>query len=413
MPSQFAQSHCINSDLENALTQTTESIKQQFSNALPSAENVDSQIDLVFAFAAGYEPGEFDQAMRSLKTLTNAKTVLGCTCETAIGGELELENEKALTVWAAKIPDAAIVPMQLSYVREGGESAIVGWPDETIGDWPDDSLILMMADPFSFPTDVLLERMNEDRPGVRIAGGIASGAHAPGQARLLLNDQTFAEGLVAVRISGAPIRTVVSQGCRPIGEPMVITKAERNIIEALGGKPAMEVVHELFKTLPTRDQRMVQNGLHIGRVINEYQDKFEFGDFLIRNVIGVDQETQSITIGDYVRPGQTVQFHIRDDESASAELQQMLATAAKEENYNASLVFTCNGRGMNLFPDPHHDSSIVSNRGLAPSKQPLMSDSDETTGKVVLAGFFAAGEIGCVGNKNFLHGYTASVVLFK
>ena len=247
-----------------------------------------------------------------------------------IGNGLELEQETALSLWAASLPEAQIVPMHLSFVRSSGESAIVGWPDEINGDWPDDSKVVLLGEPFGFPVDVLLEQMNEDRPGVGISGGMASGAQVSNVSRLLLNEEVFTEGAVAVRISGVSLNSIVSQGCRPIGEPMVITKAERNIIEQFGGKPALDVVYDLFKTLPTREQAMFQTGLHLGRVINEYQDKFEFGDFLIRNVVGIDKESRSISIGDYVRPGQTVQFHIRDSESASAELAQMLKKATKK-----------------------------------------------------------------------------------
>jgi small ligand-binding sensory domain FIST len=212
---------------------------------------------------------------------------------------------------------------------------------------------------------------------------------------LLLNDETFTEGVVAIRVSGVGLRMLVSQGCRPIGESLVITQAERNVIQSLGGKPALDVVFELFQTLPTQEQRMFQNGLHVGRVINEYQDSFGYGDFLIRNVVGIDKQQRSIAIGDYVRPGQTVQFHIRDSQSASIELQQMLKSATQVAPYQSALLFTCNGRGSNLFSEPHHDASQVC-----------------TNDKFPLAGFFAAGEIGPVGNKNFLHGFTVSVVLF-
>ncbi|MFT5303346.1 MAG: small ligand-binding sensory domain FIST, partial [Mariniblastus sp.] len=307
--------------------------------------------------------------------------------------------ETALSVWAASLPTAEIIPMHLDFVRAAGESAIVGWPDELLGEWPRDSSMLMLGEPFGFPVDVMLERFNEDRPGIQIAGGMASGAQMPGQARLLLNGETFSEGAVAVRISGAPVRTIVSQGCRPIGEPMVITKSERNIIEQLGGKLALDVVYELFQTLPTREQTMFQSGLFVGRVINEYQEKFEYGDFLIRNVVGLDKELRSITIGDFVRPGQTVQFHIRDAESASVELSQMLVKAVEQRPYASALLFTCNGRGLNMFSDPHHDANLVFTNG---------KDRQAPT-----AGFFAAGEIGNVGGKNFLHGFTASVLLFE
>jgi small ligand-binding sensory domain FIST len=176
---------------------------------------------------------------------------------------------------------------------------------------------------------------------------------------------------------------------------MVITQAERNIIQQIGGRPAIDVLSELFQTLPTREQRSFQSGLQIGRVINEYQDSFEFGDFLVRNITGVDQALGSISIGDYVRPGQTIQFHIRDHESASAELTQLLKKQASQGPSKAALLFTCNGRGLNLFQDPNHDAACI--QSVAP---------------IPLAGFFAAGEVGPVGNRNFLHGFTASVVLF-
>lgn len=429
MANQYSQSHVLSEDLENAVETTSAKIRESF----------DGEIDLLFAFAAGYSPEDFDRYMTRLKSLTGARIVLGCTSETAAGGMYELENAAALSLWAAKIPDAEIVPMHLTYTRSSTESAIIGWPESTDGPWPEDSSLIVLGEPFGFPVDVLLERFNEDRPGVRIAGGMASGASAPGESRLLLGDQTLGQGLVAIRISGTPIRMLVSQGCRPIGQPMVITSCDRNIIESLGGKKALDVVYELFGTLPTREQRMFQNGLHVGRVIDEYQDKFEFGDFLIRNVIGIDKEQRSVMIGDYVRPGQTVQFHIRDAQSASAELEQLLKRAVQQRKFDAALLFSCNGRGTNLFPDPHHDVIKIQNsigRAFASKGSigsPQLTDSegtsaDATTVETVanlpsiptkipipipLAGFFAAGEIGPVGNKNFLHGFTASLVLFE
>ncbi len=421
MANQYSQSHFLSDDLEKSLSVTSANVRS----------GIDGEIDLLFAFSAGYSPEDFDRHLPKLKSLTGAKVVLGCTSETAAGGSYELENAPALSLWAAKMPDAEIVPMHLSYARSSTESAIVGWPETTDGDWPEDSSLVVLGEPFGFPVDVLLERFNEDRPGVRIAGGMASGASAPGESRLLLGEKTYEKGLVAIRISGTPVRMLVSQGCRPIGDPMVITKCERNIIESLGGKKALDVVYELFQTLPTREQRMFQNGLHLGRVIDEYQEKFEFGDFLIRNVIGIDKEGSTVQIGDYVRPGQTVQFHIRDAESASIELKQLLKRAVEHRGFEAALLFSCNGRGTNLFPDPHHDVLKIQNANRALGAKPGSTVSAQTSSATVvsaddtivetvsdvpdipLAGFFAAGEIGPVGNKNFLHGYTASLVLFE
>ncbi|MDG1873059.1 MAG: FIST N-terminal domain-containing protein [Mariniblastus sp.] len=394
MPNQYAQSHFLNEDLSESLNAACESLNDQ----------IHGDIDLIFAFVSGQTAEEFDRCMPRIKEKTRARVVLGCSCETAIGGAYELEHAAAISLWAAKLPDAEITPMHLTYQRSGGDAAIVGWPSTTDGIWDDNSSLLLLGEPFGFPIDVLLERFNEDRPGVRIAGGMASGAQVPGESRLLLNDQTYEEGVVAIRISGTPIRMLVSQGCRPIGEPMIITASERNIIQSLGGKKALNVVYDLFQTLPTSEQQLFQNGLHVGRVINEYQDKFEYGDFLIRNVIGIDKETKSISIGDFVRPGQTVQFHIRDSQSASFEFQQILSRTVAKRPFSAGILFTCNGRGTHLFPDPHHDATCVAGANN--------SADGSTAAKVPLAGFFAAGEIGPVGNLNFLHGFTASLVVF-
>jgi small ligand-binding sensory domain FIST len=191
---------------------------------------------------------------------------------------------------------------------------------------------------------------------------------------------------------------LVSQGCRPIGDPFVITKAERNVIYELGGVPAVVQLHNLLISLPTHEQDMVRRGLHLGRVVNEYQEHFEYGDFLIRNVLGIDPESGAIIIGDYVRVGQTVKFHLRDWQSADADLRQMLAAVRKSGGApGGALLFTCNGRGTRLFPEPHHDALAIR----------------EVLGDIPVAGFFAAGELGPVGGRNFMHGFTASIALFE
>ena len=223
----------------------------------------------------------------------------------------------------------------------------------------------------------------------------------------VLKDSVMADlvllSLIGVKVvlvhGGVTIRSLVSQGCRPIGEHFVITKAERNVIQELGGVPAYQRLIEVYATLATHEQAMLRRGLHVGRVVSEYQDKFEQGDFLVRNVMGVDQESGAIVLGDYVRPGQTVQFHVRDADTADGELKQMLAAIKNTPGANpqAALLFTCNGRGTRLFPGPNHDAETIG----------------EALGNVPLAGFFAAGEMGPVGGKNFLHGFTASMALFE
>ncbi|MGH7139612.1 MAG: FIST signal transduction protein, partial [Pirellulales bacterium] len=174
----------------------------------------------------------------------------------------------------------------------------------------------------------------------------------------------------------------------------VITKAEQNVILELSGKPTLAQLQELFETLSPRDQQLLQTGLHVGRVINEYQERFERGDFLVRNCLGADRETGALAIGDFVRPGQTVQFHVRDSQTADEDLRELLGRCGGKAQ--GALLFTCNGRGTRLFEQPHHDAGVLR----------------ELLGPIPVAGFFAQGEMGPIGGKNFLHGFTASCALF-
>jgi small ligand-binding sensory domain FIST len=290
--------------------------------------------------------------------------------------------------------------LELEQTPEGG--TIVGWSDRLPPRWPADSGMLLLGEPFSFPADLLLERLNEDQPGVPVMGGMASGGWTAGQNRVFLNDEMLDSGAVAIWLHGAiRLRSIVSQGCRPIGRHFVVTKAERNVIFELSGQPALKQLSEIFQTLSPEEQQLARNGLHVGRVINEYQDEFHRGDFLVRNVLGVDSSTGAIAIGDFVRAGQTVQFHLRDAASADEDLRELLGAAASTADDSAgsrgALLFTCNGRGTRLFDAPHHDAGAL----------------QSALGDVPVAGFFAQGEAGPVGGKNFLHGFTASVALFE
>ena len=328
------------------------------------------------------------------------ENVIGCSGESIVGVGTEIEMASAMSLWVAALPDTTALPMRLEFVRTAEGGSIVGWPDDLPETWPEGSALLALGDPYTFPPELLLERINEDQPGVSVIGGMASAATQPGENCLFFGSKSYQDGAVALLIHGAvTIRSIVSQGCRPIGEHFVITKSERNVIQELGGAPAYQRLIEVYATLATHEQAMLRRGLHVGRVVSEYQDTFEQGDFLVRNVMGVDQESGAIVIGDYVRPGQTVQFHVRDADTADGELKQMLATLkpTSEDEPRGALLFTCNGRGTRLFPEPNHDAEAI---GDALSNSPL-------------AGFFAAGEMGPVGGKNFLHGFTASIAVFS
>ncbi|OLC01144.1 MAG: hypothetical protein AUH35_00715 [Nitrospirae bacterium 13_1_40CM_62_7] len=277
--------------------------------------------------------------------------------------------------------------------------AVTEWPDH-VGAGPEPPVFLLLADPFSTPVDEVLALMADRCPGATAIGGLAGGGHDLGENRMLLDDEVYEGGLVGVAVSGpVRIRTVVSQGCRPIGERYVVTKAERNVIYELGGTPALDRLQAAFESLSEEERRIAHRALHVGVVIDEHHNRFERGDFLVRNLIGADRSSGSVAIGDVVREGQTVQFHVRDARSASEDLNLLLAAEQSRQARPTlgALVFSCCGRGQGLFGRPHHDVTAVRER----------------VGDVPIAGFFAQGEIGPVGGSNFLHGYTASVALFS
>jgi small ligand-binding sensory domain FIST len=229
---------------------------------------------------------------------------------------------------------------------------------------------------------------------------MASGVHGPGECRLLHSGGVADQGAVGVVLQGKlGLRSIVSQGCRPIGQHMVITRAEDNVIYELGGKPPLARLQELWNSLTPQEQRLFQRGLHVGRVLNEYRGDFQRGDFLVRNVLHLDRDSGGLAINDHVRVGQTVQFHVRDAESADEDLRALLQLDlnAHAKKPAGALVFSCNGRGTRLFAEPDHDARAV--RAEA--------------GPIPLAGFFAQGELGPVGGQNFIHGFTASVALFE
>lgn len=327
----------------------------------------------------------------------SAECLLGCTGESIVANSQEIEGDPALALWLASLPGVRVQPMHLQFERTPEGGSVVGWPDDLPEPWPKGAALFALGDPFTFPADWLLERLNDDRPGVPVLGGMASGGFRPGDNRLLLGRRVFTAGAVAALVHGpVNIQAVVSQGCRPIGRHFVVTKADRNILLELSGKPPLQQLQELFDELPAADQQLVQHGLHVGRVINEYQERFERGDFLVRNCLGADRNTGALQIGDYVRAGQTVQFHVRDAQTADEDLRDLLSQARTAGGAQAALLFTCNGRGTRLFDQPHHDAAALA----------------DVLGAIPVAGFFAQGEMGPIGGKNFLHGFTASAALF-
>lgn len=355
--------------------------------------------DLVLLFVSPHHLENADALLADVRDKINARNLIGCTAAGIIGGDREVEDAPAISIWAAKLPDVRILPFIIDQQDVTSLEGNDAWRDHLIVSADAKPGFIILPDPFSIDVEHCLSEMDDAYPGSKIVGGLASAGRAPGENRLFLNDQVLRQGLVGVSLSGPiQIDTVVSQGCRPIGEPFVITKAEQNVIQELRGKPALEIVRSVFASASPTDQALMQTGLHVGRVVDERGEKFGQGDFLIRNLMGVVEQS-AIAINALIRPGQTIQFQVRDSKSADEEMRDLLTEeiAAMPTPPGGGLLFTCNGRGARMFGKPNHDIGLVNS---------IAKDCQ-------VAGFFAAGEIGPVGNRTFIHGFTSSLILFR
>jgi small ligand-binding sensory domain FIST len=354
--------------------------------------------DVVFVFLTGHHRDDAEEVLERLWLELDPQALVGCSAEGVIGREEEIEREPGIAVLAAIMPDVRVHPFHIAGRAEWRHLLSDDHELKTrIGLGEQTRAVLAFGDPFSTPLDQFMSCMDEHARGIPLVGGMASSARQAGQNVLFRNDQMFVEGMVGLSLSG-PLRveTIVSQGCRPIGSPLVVTKSHDNVIEHLGGKPALAALQEVVESMPPEERDLLQNGLLIGRAISEYRERFGRGDFLVRHIVGLEQETGAVAMADYIKTGQTVQFHVRDARTASEDLAAMLG-GQQTEPAAGGLLFSCNGRGTNLFAEPCHDIRLA--RGAMPTTP--------------IAGFFAAGEIGPVGGRNFIHGHTASLALFR
>ena len=355
--------------------------------------------DFACVFFSPHFTEDVDSLIEIVHKNLSPKVLLGCMGAGVIGGTQEIEEHPGLVLWGLSHPRMHITTFHLMPKKEGENFTIEGWPDlpeEHAGP----RTFLLFADPYSTPIDDLFTLVEQHAPGSSVIGGIASGGRKEGESRLILNDQIIESGVVGVAIQGGvELRTVVSQGCQPIGERYVVTKVDRNVIQELGGIPPLERLEATLKALGESERQQAANGLQVGIAMDEHRAEFGQGDFLIRSLLGADKQSGYLAIADFVQEGQTIQFHIRDAYAAGADLTGLLSReqgASPNNPPKGALLFSCNGRGQQFFQTPHHDVSAV----------------HQHMGMLPIAGFFAGGEIGPVGGKNFLHGYTASMVLF-
>jgi len=362
---------------------------------------LESPCDLAFVFASGQHLPMAKWLLSEVHERLEPGALLGCGAGGTVAGGRELEDTPGLVVWGASLTGAEIETMHLTAEREADGFRLLGLPESltTAADDPSGSpeSVIALCDPFSFPPEELLGALERSRPQVPVLGGLASASYGGG-AMLLQDGEAHTDGAVAVHLGGFEVLPCVSQGAGPVGPEMTITRAEANVIGELAGKPAMERLGEVIAGLPEEERDLASSGVLIGLVIDENRPEYDRGDFLVRPIIGADRDSGAIAIGEHVRVGQTVRLQVRDAASADEDLREALGAQAQalgSDGAAGALLFTCNGRGSHMFDVPDHDASAIEDALGAPT-----------------AGFFCAGELGPVGGRNFLHGFTATMAVF-
>ena len=354
-------------------------------------EHAPDAVDLAFLFLSAAQLDEVEAAAEAVREELAPRHLLGCVAEGVVAGVRELEQGPAVAVWAGALPGAEIECFHAAPVQTEDGIAVAGFPE-----LDDPGLVALLVDPFTFPAGSFLTSLNEAHERVPLVGGIAAGGGRRGARTLILDDAVHSEGAVGALVSGPRVVTVVSQGCRPIGHEAVITRCVGNRVDELAGRPALERLRTEIAALSSEERALAARGLLVGLVIDENRPQYDTGDFLMRGVLGADEASGALVLGDTVRVGQTLRFFVRDAASADADLRRALGGPLRRARTTGALLFTCNGRGTNMFPQPDHDARVVT--------EMLQTDA--------LAGFFCGGEIGPVGGKAFLHGFTATLAIF-
>ena len=379
--------------LDGAIEECVTQIKKQLDDVPP---------ELAVIFVSSHYESEYDQTVEMVREKLGSPRVFGCSGGGIIGGGQEVEQRAAVSITAASLPGVEMVEFHLD-----GDDL----PDMDAGPTPWEELVkvtpsqepqfVILADPFSFPVQNLIMGLDFAFAASVKIGGLASGAQQEGGNALFLGDKVYRSGAVGIALHGnIEVDTVVAQGCRPIGRSMRITGSRRNLLLELDDTPPLKVLKDIFQTLNERDQGLMRHSLFLGVVMDELLDDPQQGDFLIRNVVGMDERTGSIAVGELLKEGQLVQFHLRDAETSAQDLTAVLGRYAadnRENTIEGALLFSCLGRGEYLYGRPNHDTGIF----------------QEHLGSVPLGGFFCNGEIGPVSGTTFLHGYTSSFGIFR
>jgi small ligand-binding sensory domain FIST len=351
-----------------------------------SADLMGAPADVVLVFVSPHHAAAYGSIPTWLGRRFPRARIAGCSAGGVIGGGREIEGRPAVSLVAAAAPGVEARPLRFE-------------PGEELA--PAEAHFLILADPFTCDADDLVERLDARYPEAHKVGGLASGGNSPGTNALFLDGEAHDDGAVGLALAGdIGVDTIVAQGCRPIGQPMAITRCEKNAVLELNGRPAVTLLRELFETLSPPDKKLFRTALHVGIEMTGERLEYRAGDFLIRNVMGADPDTGAVAIGALPRPYQALQFHLRDARTAAEDLAACLDRYRSESGADrpaGAVLFSCLGRGAQLFGRPNHDSDLFRER----------------IGQVPVGGFFCNGEIGPVGGTTFVHGYTSSFGLFR
>lgn len=373
-------------ETSQAVVQVLEQLQREFEGASP---------DLLALFVSEHHVAQFEVIAHSLCDTWPKACLIGCGASSVIGGGHEIEGGPAIGLFAARLPGVEIVPFQLD---DNAAASLAANPEalrqQLMGERPDPACTLLLAAPFSVGTDALLAALDQALPDTAVLGGIASGAQAPSQTALFAGTEHARGGWVGATLHGAiEIETVVAQGCRPIGTPMFVTSGTGNFVHELDGRAPMAILQELFEQADARERALLQGSLFLGIQMQAGRTEYGQGDFLVRNLVGVDEERGAIAVGAEIENNLVVQFHLRDAHTASEDLELELRRRTRlRERVRGALLFSCLGRGQALYGVANHDSDLL-RRHLGP---------------VPLAGFFGNGEIGPIEGHTHLHAYTSA-----
>ena len=372
--------------------------------ALSGGDTWEDAVEALLASLAGEAPadlavvfidslfGHTREICERLRRGLGARHLIGCTGQSVIGPGVEAEDSAAISALTLRLPGARFIPIPV-IPGETTEASLAALSEAETDSW------LLFADPFSLQTEHLVQALQARRPDIVLLGGMASAHNNEAGTSVFLDDNVSEEGAVLMGLEGVKLRPVVAQGAVPLGRPLTITDCERNLVQTVGSRPALEVLRGVLSELDEETRSRVGRNLLVGLAMDEYREVHDRGDYLIRNITGVDQDSGSIAINAIPRVGQTFQFQFRDAAAAHEDLTRKLeetrAALADDELVLGSVLCVCNGRGQGLFGEPNHDAAAL----------------ESALGDVPTAGFFCNGEIGPVGSENFLHGFTASIGL--